>query len=135
MKFFGWKAGRGASRPALSRSGSRSGSIALIGEWPQSYEAQVRAGYLANAIAQRAVRLVAEGVGGAPLSASSPELAALITTRSGGQALGETVAAQLLLHGIRCARSTCPYRCSAVRCACWRRASAIWTDPRRQARS
>jgi len=95
MKWFGWKAGRGASRPALSRSGS----VALIGEWPQSYEAQVRGAYLANAIAQRAVRMVAEGVGGAPLSASSPELAALVTARSGGQALAETVAAQMLLHG------------------------------------
>ena len=95
MKWFGWKAGRAGARPALSRSGN----AALIGAWPQGYEAQVRAGYIGNAIAQRAVRMVAEGVGAALLAASSPELGALVTARSGGQALGETVAAQLLLHG------------------------------------
>ncbi|MGS1015585.1 phage portal protein [Allosphingosinicella humi] len=32
--------------------------------WPRSYEAQVREAYLGNPVAQRAVRLVAEGVGG-----------------------------------------------------------------------
>ncbi|MES2442771.1 MAG: phage portal protein [Pseudomonadota bacterium] len=95
MKWFGRKAGREESRPALSRGGS----VALIGEWPRSYEAQVREAYLGNPVAQRAVKLVSEGVGGAPLSASVPELAALVNARSGGQALLETVAAQLLLHG------------------------------------
>jgi HK97 family phage portal protein len=96
MKWFGWKsAGREGSRPALARAGSG----AAIGAWPLAYEAQVRDGYCANPVAQRAVRLVAEGVGGAPLTASSPELAALATARSGGQVLTETVAAHLLLHG------------------------------------
>ncbi|MBY0520371.1 MAG: phage portal protein, partial [Sphingomonas sp.] len=49
--------------------------------------------------AQRAVRLVAQGLGGAPITASDPALLALITARSGGQVLAETLAAQLLLHG------------------------------------
>ena len=94
MKLFGWKA-REESRPALSRGGS----VAAYGDWPQSYEAQVREAYLGNAVAQRAVKLVMETIGGAPLLASDPRLIALATMRSGGQTLVETVAAQLLLHG------------------------------------
>jgi HK97 family phage portal protein len=53
----------------------------------------------AQPVAQRAVRLVAEGVGSAPVRASHPELAALIAATSAGQALLETLASQLLLHG------------------------------------
>ena len=94
MKLFGWRAGREGSRPALSLSGA-----VITGEWPPSYEAQVREAYGRNAIAQRAVRLVAEAVGGAPLTGSDPALVALVRARSAGQALLETVAAQLQLHG------------------------------------
>ncbi len=96
MKLFGWKP-REDSRPALSRGGSGP----AVGEWPRSYEAQVREAYLGNAIAQRAVKLVVAGIGSAPLVASDPGLIALATRRSGGQTLIETVAAQLLLHGTR----------------------------------
>ena len=97
MGWFGRKAaGRDDSRPVLSRVGA---SVPVIGEWPRSYEAQVREAYLGNAVAQRAVRLVAEGVGAAPVAASSPELAALGASHSGGQGLMETLAAQVLLHG------------------------------------
>ncbi len=95
MKWFGRKSGRDASRPVLSRVGFGS----ALGEWPRTYEAQVRDAYLANPIAQRAVKLVSEGVGSAPLTGSDPELVALVTARSGGQGLVETAAAQLLLHG------------------------------------
>lgn len=95
MKWFGRKAGREGSRPALSRAGS----VTAFGEWPRSYEAQVRDAYLANPVAQRAIRLVSEGVGSAPLTGSDPALVALVAARSGGQGLVETVAAQLLLHG------------------------------------
>ena len=91
MAWFGWKPGRAGARPALSRAGSAWRTEAV----PQGYEAQVRAGYLANAVAQRAVRLVAEGVGGAPLDASDPSLAALVAARG----LMEAVAVQVLLHG------------------------------------
>jgi len=95
MKWFGRKAaGRGTVRPALA-----CGAGAAIGGWPRSYEAQVREGYCQNAVAQRAVKLVSEGVGGAPLTASDPALATLATARSAGQVLTETVAAHLLLHG------------------------------------
>ena len=91
MKWFGWKPGRDASRPALARAGMAG---APFGEWPQGYEAQARAGYLGNAVAQRAVKLVAESIGSAPVDASEPGLATLVTGRLRGE-----VAAQLLLHG------------------------------------
>ena len=103
MKLFGWKAPREGARPALSRAGTTafSGAFsgAFAGDWPQGYEAQVRAGYRDNAVGQRAVRLIAESVGDAPLTASDPALIALVTARSGGQTLLGDVAAQLLLHG------------------------------------
>jgi len=70
-----------------------------FGDWPQNYEARLREAYLANPVAQRSVKLIAEGVGGAPLCGSDPALVRLATARSGGQMLIETVAAQLLLHG------------------------------------
>lgn len=101
MKLFGWKsAGRGMLRPAKTHvSLTRAFAGGVIGEWPKSYEAQLREGYLNNVVAQRAVRLVAEGVASAPLSASDDAALALVTTTSGGQSLLETLAAQLLLHG------------------------------------
>jgi HK97 family phage portal protein len=96
MKFFGRKsAGRALARPALSRG---FGTF-IAGEWPRSYEGQVRDGYIGNPVAQRAVRLVAEGVASAPLTASDDNARALIAATSGGQALIETLAIHLLLHG------------------------------------
>ena len=98
MKMFGWKAaGREDSRPALEFRRSRFASGAA-GDVPLGYEGQMRVLFLRNAIAQRAVRMIADGVGDAPLSAA-PEVLALVQARSGGQALTATVAAQLLLHG------------------------------------
>ena len=96
MKRIGRKGGRGSARPALARG---FGVAFGAGEWPRSYEAQVREAYAGNPIAQRAVRLVAESVGSAPVSCSDGEVACLVTTQSGGQGLVETVAAHLLLHG------------------------------------
>ncbi|WP_375427924.1 hypothetical protein [uncultured Sphingomonas sp.] len=75
------------------------GNGVALGEWPRTYEAQVRDGYCLNAVAQRAVRLVAEGVASAPIEASAPELAALVGARIGGRPFLEGVAAQMLLHG------------------------------------
>ncbi len=96
MNWFGRKAaGRADARPSLARGAG----VGMHGDWPRSYEAQVREGYCHNAVAQRAVKLVAEGVGSAPLTASDPRIVALATTRSGGQVLTEVLAAQLLLHG------------------------------------
>jgi HK97 family phage portal protein len=66
---------------------------------PYEYTRAVRESFLANPIAQRSVRLVAEGVGQAPLLCPDPRLAELVTATSAGQSLVETLAAQLLLHG------------------------------------
>ncbi len=100
MNLFGRKsAGRGVARPVLSRGFSTWIGGAAQGEWPQSYEAQVRDGFIANPVAQRAVRLVSEGVGSVPLTASDPVVRALVLAKSGGQGLLETVAVHLLLHG------------------------------------
>ena len=93
MKFFGRKAAPRA-RPVLFAG---FGSAFAAEPWPRSYEARVREAYLANPVAQRAVRLVAESVAWAPVYASAtpdPKAAALVTP-----ALLETVATQLLLHG------------------------------------
>ena len=96
MKWFGKKAGGAAARPALARGlGLAFGS----GEWPRSYEAQVRDAYTHNPVAQRAVRLVAESIGAAPVTCSEPEVAKLVAATSGGQGLVETLASHLLLHG------------------------------------
>jgi HK97 family phage portal protein len=95
-----FKGAAGSSRPPLGRSyiGTYGGAT-LSGDAPFSYAGQVRAAYVENAIAQRAVRIVAEGVGGAPLAASSDEVEGLANAASAGQPLLETIAAHLLLHG------------------------------------
>ena len=66
---------------------------------PFDYNLAVKRAYLDNPVAQRAVRLVAEGIGGAALVADDPELTALVKATSAGQSLLETLASQLLLHG------------------------------------
>ncbi len=45
MKLFGWKSGRDESRPVLSRSSAGAIGGSAFGEWPRSYEAQVREAY------------------------------------------------------------------------------------------
>lgn len=64
-----------------------------------AYDRAITEGFLANPIAQRSVRLLAEGIGQAPLTCSDPRLTALVTATSAGQSLIETLAAHLLLHG------------------------------------
>lgn len=66
---------------------------------PFEYAQGVRRAYLDNPVAQRAVRLVAEGIGGAPLVPTDPALARLVSATSAGQSLLETLGSQLLLHG------------------------------------
>ena len=63
------------------------------------YNRAISAGFLRNPVAQRAVRIVVEGVGSAPISASNPALARLVEHAGNGQALLETLAAHLLLNG------------------------------------
>ncbi|TSB02568.1 phage portal protein [Sphingorhabdus contaminans] len=106
MNIFGWKsAGRGLLRPGKMRvqqdrlPAVRTAGVSSLGEWPRSYETQVRELYLSNAIAQRAVGLVTDGVASAPLLPCDPVALDLIRTRTCGQALLETVATHLLLHG------------------------------------
>ena len=95
MKLFGWKsAAKAPARPALTRVTNW-----ISGDWPRAYEAQLRELYLGCAIAQRAVRLVAEGVASIPFVASDAAAGRLVSATSGGQALLETLASQLLLHG------------------------------------
>jgi HK97 family phage portal protein len=70
-----------------------------VGPVPYEYGRSVRRAYLDNPVAQRAVRLVAEGIGGAPLLPADPRLAALVGATSAGQSLLETLTSHLLLHG------------------------------------
>ena len=64
---------------------------------PRSYETLVRAAYLSNPVAQRAVRLVSESVAGAAVTSNPPGHPALALIHDA--TLVETIAANLLLHG------------------------------------
>jgi HK97 family phage portal protein len=66
---------------------------------PFEYTGAVRRAFVENPVAQRAVRIVAEGVGSTPLAPTDARLAALVAASSAGQTLVETLAAQMLLHG------------------------------------
>jgi HK97 family phage portal protein len=97
MGWFGRKAAQVAARPFLLR-----GWPVAAGEaWPRSYEAQVREAYLGNPVAQRAVRLVAEGVASALIyeGKDRPSTGSRRAVSLLAPSLLETVAAQLLLHG------------------------------------
>ena len=83
---------RGAASPWFFADGGG-------GRAPFEYTSAVRRAYLENPVAQRAVRLVAEGIGGAPLRPMDEKLLALVTETSAGQSLLETLASHLLLHG------------------------------------
>ncbi len=94
MRLFNFRPARATARPALTRA---FGSVpAPHGDWPSGYEAQVRAAYLANAVAQRAVRIVAEGAGSVTIDVT-PDDHAAAALLSGN--LVETIATHLLLHG------------------------------------
>lgn len=88
-----------ADKPRLARWFSSPWGAPFSDDAPFSYEHSVRAGYAGNPVAQRAVRIVAEGAGGAPIESTAPGMAALANASSAGQRLFETVSAQLLLHG------------------------------------
>ncbi len=96
MNLFGWKSRRAAARPVLAR-GWWSG---WTGEdrVPVDYAGRVRAAFEQNPLAQRAVKLVMQGVAEADLEGDAGAVA-LVAARSGGQALLETVALHLMLHG------------------------------------
>ena len=89
----------GPVRPPLGRSYIGTyGGAALSGDVPFSYEAKVRSAYIDNAIAQRAVRIVAEAVGSASITGTQDDATTLLR-KGGSQPLLETVSAHLLLHG------------------------------------
>ncbi|MBS0255833.1 MAG: phage portal protein [Proteobacteria bacterium] len=69
------------------------------GRAPFRFDRAVRNAYLENPVAHRAVRLVADGIAGAPLMPADPGLIALVGATSAGQSLLETLASQFLLHG------------------------------------
>ena len=91
----------GAGRVPLARNFSSPWLYGDLGSAtaPYEYGRAVKRAYLENPVAQRAVRLVAEGIGGAPLMEGDPALTALVKATSAGQSLLETLASQLLLHG------------------------------------
>ena len=66
---------------------------------PFDYNREVAEAYLANPVAQRSVRIVAEGVGSAPVACDDTRLAKLLAKSCGSQPLLEVLAAQLALHG------------------------------------
>lgn len=68
---------------------------------PYEYQRAVRESFLSNPVAQRAVRIVAEGVGSAPLRniEGSEEGLKLVNATCAGQSLLETLTAHILLHG------------------------------------
>ncbi|WP_380874216.1 hypothetical protein ACFB49_46500 [Sphingomonas sp. DBB INV C78] len=113
MRLFGRKSGAGPLRPALARSMM---GWATEGAWPRSYDGQVRDAVLANPVAQRAVRLVGEGVRSLTLAVTgAPDgvrqlLAPAI----------EAMATHLLLHGngyasIGCDAAGLPMRLHVLR--------------------
>jgi len=96
------KGGGGLSRVPLSTGFVPPYAMALGPQavrLPFDYRAGVREAFLGNPVAQRAVRIVADGVAAAPLAVSEPEVRRLIEAHSAGQSLLETLAAQLVLHG------------------------------------
>ena len=70
-----------------------------LGRSPFDYSREVAEAYLANPVAQRSVRIVAEGVGSAPVACEDDRLAGLLARSCGSQPLLEVLAAQLALHG------------------------------------
>ncbi|MDP7326630.1 MAG: phage portal protein [Qipengyuania citrea] len=70
-----------------------------LGRSPFDYAREVAEAYLANPVAQRSVRIVAEGVGSAPVACDDARLAGLLARSCGSQPLLEVLAAQLALHG------------------------------------
>ena len=97
MKFFGRKAAPDGARPMFVRPFDA--WLTGVGEGPRSYEQRVEEALGRNPVAQRACRIIGDAVAEAPLEASDPAIAALVTASSAGQTLLETAALHLLLHG------------------------------------
>ena len=96
-----FKGGSGGDRVPLARAFSSPWALAFEsgGRGSFDYATSVRRSFLDNPLAQRAVRIVAEGVGSVPLAASDSTALQLVKATSAGQSLLETLAASILLHG------------------------------------
>lgn len=94
--------GAGANRVPMAR-GYLSPPATAMGRGHDSrtfnYNRGIQQGFIANPIAQRAVRIIAESAGRIPLSPTDDRLNKLVAATSAGQSLIETLAAQLVLHG------------------------------------
>ena len=107
MSFFdtltaAFKGGGEPSRVPLASGYAAPWAAALGGAAPADrfdYAQALDAAFARNAVAQRAVRIVAEGVSSAPLLIDEPRIAALLGKGTSGGALIEMLAAHLLLHG------------------------------------
>ena len=94
--------GGGGSRVPLARGFTSPWAATFDGgsaRAPFDYGRAVKNSFVENPVAQRAVRIVSEGVGSAPLADTDDALALLVGTSSAGQSLIETLAMHLLLHG------------------------------------
>lgn len=94
--------GGGETRVPLSRSFTSPWAVAMDrtnASMAYDYGRFVKQGFLANPIAQRSVRIIAEGAGQLPLIHTDDRLASLVTRSSAGQSLMEAVTAHLALHG------------------------------------
>ncbi len=110
FNWFGRKSGRPAlPRHALPSAGGWIAGWTAEGDVPAGYDARVRAALGVNPVASRAIRLVTESAGAAPLKVRGGEgadargaVAALLAhpnPRETRAAFLETIAAHLLLHG------------------------------------
>jgi HK97 family phage portal protein len=94
--------GGGAGRVPLARGFVSPWAHALGGSGTArgyDYTSGIKRGFLQNPIAQRAVRIIAEGAARIPLSPSDERALSLVKATSAGQSLIETLAAHLVLHG------------------------------------
>ena len=94
--------GGGGVRVPLARGFTSSFAMGFEGRSARpgfEFSRSVRQAFLENPVAQRAVRIIAEGIGNAPLAETDPHLLKLVRATSAGQSLLETLGAQLLLHG------------------------------------
>lgn len=93
--------GSGGDRVPLARSFTSPWSFApeTGGRGPFEYTGAVRRAFLENPVAQRAVRIVADGVSSAPLMPTDDAALRLVRATSAGQSLLETLSASMLLHG------------------------------------
>ncbi|MXO86181.1 phage portal protein [Altererythrobacter aurantiacus] len=96
-----FKGGGGTALPLAPRHAAPYAASFASGQeaFAYDYEGAVKAAYIENPVAQRAVRIVAEAAGDAPLKLEEPRVASLLKNQTSGQSLLETLAAHLLLNG------------------------------------